>query len=108
MAAEIEPAAKDRLREYNGGMVLRRIPHAVYEPLAHVFWSPTYRRDVWQGEVQQRVRERFVDIAAQYDISVSARAIFVRPHVSRGDCGVETCGKMAMWLVQSGTRARQR
>src|SRR5216684_3419379 len=63
-------AAKDRLRGYNGGMVLRRTPHAVYDTLYHLVWSPKYRRDVLQGEVQQRVQELFVDIAEQYDITI--------------------------------------
>jgi REP-associated tyrosine transposase len=64
------PAAKLSLKGYNGGMVLRRTPHAVYDTLYHLVWSPKDRRDVLQGEVQQRVRERFADIAAQYDITL--------------------------------------
>ena len=64
------PAAKLSLKGYNGGMVLRRTPHAVYDTLYHLVWSPKYRRDVLQGEVQQRGRERFADIAAQYDITI--------------------------------------
>ena len=63
-------AAKDRLRGYNGDMVLRRTPHAVYDTLYHWVWSPKYRRDVLQGEIQQRVRELFVDIAEQDDITI--------------------------------------
>src|SRR6266849_1594078 len=63
-------AAKDRLRGYNGGMVLRRTPHAVYDTLYHLVWSPKYRRDVLQGEIQQRVQELFADIAEQYDITI--------------------------------------
>jgi putative transposase len=63
-------AAKDRLRGYNGDMVLRRTPHAVYDTLYHLVWSPKYRRDVLQGEIQQRVRELFADIAEQYDITI--------------------------------------
>ena len=63
-------AAKDRLRGYNGDMVLRRTPHAVYDTLSHLVWSPKYRRDVLQGEIQQRVRELFVDIAEQDDITI--------------------------------------
>jgi len=58
-------AAKDSLRGYNGGMVLRRTPHAVYDTLYHLVWSPKYRRDVLQGERQQRVQELFADIAEQ-------------------------------------------
>jgi len=63
-------AAKDRLRGYNGGMVLRRTPHAVYDTLYHLVWSPKYRRDVWQGEIQQRVQELLADIAEHYDITL--------------------------------------
>ena len=59
------PPAKGRLWVYNGDMVLRRTPHAVYDTLYHVVWSPKYRRDVLQGESQQRVRELFADIAEQ-------------------------------------------
>jgi len=65
-------AATDRLRGYNGGMVLRRTPHAVYDTLYHLVWSPTYRRDVLQGEIPQRVRELFAAIAAHYDITREA------------------------------------
>ena len=63
-------AAKDSLRGYNGGMVLRRTPHAVYDTLYHLVRSPQYRRDVLQGEIQQRVQELFADIAEQYDITI--------------------------------------
>jgi putative transposase len=64
------PTAKISLKGYNSGMVLRRTPHAVYDTLYHLVWSPKYRRDVLQGEVQQRGRERFADIAEQYDIPI--------------------------------------
>ena len=40
------PPATGRLEVYNGGMVLRRTPHAVYETLYPVVWSPKDRRDV--------------------------------------------------------------
>src|SRR5437867_11921034 len=64
------PAAKISLRGYNGDMVLRRTPHAVYDTLYHLVWSPKYRRDVLQGAVQQRVQGLFVDIAEQHDITI--------------------------------------
>jgi putative transposase len=51
-------------------MVLRRTPHAVYDTLYHLVWSPKYRRDVLQGEVQRRVQELFADIAEQYDMTI--------------------------------------
>ena len=70
LAAGSMPAAKISLKGYNGGMVLRRTPHAVYDTLYHLVWSPKYRRDVLQGEIQRRVRELFADIAEQYDITI--------------------------------------
>jgi hypothetical protein len=38
LAAGSMSAAKDRLRGYNGGMVLRRTPHAVYDTLYHLYY----------------------------------------------------------------------
>jgi putative transposase len=51
-------------------MVRRRTPHAVYDTLYHVVWSPTYRRDVLPGEVQQRLQELLANIAEQNDIPI--------------------------------------
>src|SRR5215470_8056904 len=51
-------------------MVLRRTPHAVYDTLYHLGWSPQYRRDVLQGAVQRRVQALFADIAEQDDITI--------------------------------------
>src|SRR5262245_12019775 len=63
-------AAKDRVRGYKSGMVLRRTPHAVYDTLYHLVWSPKYRRDVLPGERQQRVRGLLADMAEPYDITL--------------------------------------
>jgi len=73
------PPAKGRLWVYNGAMALRRTPHAVYDTLYHLVWSPKYRRDVLQGEVQQRVQELFADIAEQYDITIEEREVSPDP-----------------------------
>ena len=64
------PPGTGRLWVYNGGMVLRRTPHAVYDTLYHLVWSPKYRRDVLQGQIQRRVQELFADIAEQYAILI--------------------------------------
>jgi len=63
------PPATGRLWVDNGGMVLRRTPHAVYDTLDHLVWSPTYRRAVLRGEGQQRVQDLFADMAEQYDLT---------------------------------------
>ena len=54
-------------------MVLRRTPHAVYDTLYHLVWSPKYRRDVLQGPIQQRVRALCAAMAEQYDITIAER-----------------------------------
>jgi putative transposase len=64
------PTVKISLTDDHGGMVLRRTPHAVYDTLYHLVWSPKDRRDVLQGEIQQRVRELCADIAEQYAITI--------------------------------------
>ena len=64
------PSVKGRLWVYNGGMVLRRTPHAVDDTLYHLVWSPKYRRDVLQGEIPQRVQELCAAIAEPYDITM--------------------------------------
>jgi putative transposase len=51
-------------------MVLRRPPHAVYDTLSHLVWSPKYRRDGCQGESQPRVHELCADIAEQSDLTI--------------------------------------
>ena len=64
------PATQIGPKRLQWRMVLRRTPHAVYDTLYPLVWSPKYRRDVLQGEIQQRVRDLFTDIAEQYDITL--------------------------------------
>src|SRR5512135_3660615 len=73
------PAAKMSLKGYSGGMVLRRTSHAVYDTLYHLVWSPQYRRDVVQGELQPRVRELLADIAEQSDITIEEMEVSPDP-----------------------------
>ena len=68
-------AAKISLTGDNGGMALRRPPHAVYDTLYPLVWSPKYRRDGLQGEIQQRVQELFADIAEQSDSTIEEMAV---------------------------------
>jgi hypothetical protein len=52
------PSPTGRVGVCQGGMVLRRTPHAVDERLDFVVWAPQDRRDVWHGEGHQRLQER--------------------------------------------------
>lgn len=56
-------------------MVRRRTPHAVDDTLDHLGWSPTYRRDGWPSAGQQRVQERFGEMAEPDDLSSEERAV---------------------------------
>jgi putative transposase len=60
---------------YNGGRVLRRIPHAVYDMLHHLVCSPQDRREVLHGALPQRVQELCADSAAQSDITLAEREV---------------------------------
>jgi len=42
-------------------------------------WSPKYRRDVLQGEVQRRVEALCADIAEQYDITIEEMEVSPDP-----------------------------
>jgi REP-associated tyrosine transposase len=56
-------------------MVRRRTPHAVDDTLDHLVWSPTSRRDGWPSAGQQRVQERFGEMAEPDDLSSEERAV---------------------------------
>ena len=69
------PAAKLSCKGYHGGLVLRRTPHAVYETLYHLGWSPKSRCDVLQGELPPRGRELSAEIAEYYDLTIEAMEV---------------------------------
>ena len=49
-------------------MALGRTSHAVYDTGYHLVWAPKYRKWVLRGDIQQRVKELFEEIAVNYDI----------------------------------------
>lgn len=51
-------------------MVFRRTSHAAYDTAYHLVWSPKYRKKILQGAIAERVREMFIEIAEQYDITI--------------------------------------
>jgi putative transposase len=64
------PAAKLNRFGYNGGVALKRTPHAVYDTQYHLVWSPKYRKHILRGELQCRAEELFREIAEHYDITI--------------------------------------
>ena len=51
---------------YAVGMVMKRASHSVYDTSYHLVWAPKYRKWVLQGEIRQRVKELFEEIAAHH------------------------------------------
>ena len=47
-------------------MVMKRASHSVYDTSYHLVWAPKYRKWVLQGEVRQRVKELFREIAEHH------------------------------------------
>ncbi len=51
-------------------MGLRRTSHAVYDTKYHLVWAPKYRKKILRGELRQRVKKMFAEIAVQYEIEI--------------------------------------
>lgn len=56
-------------------MSIRRTSHAVYDAKYHLVWAPKYRKWVLRGDVRERVRELFVEIAGRHDIEVDTMEV---------------------------------
>ena len=51
-------------------MSLKSTSHAVYEAKYHLVWCPKYRRRVLVGEVRERVKQLFYQIAEQFELEI--------------------------------------
>ena len=58
-------------------MALRRTSHAVYDTGYHLVWAPKYRKWILRGDIQQRVKELFEEIAVNYDIVIDTMEVAV-------------------------------
>ena len=56
-------------------MALGRMSHAVYDTGYHLVWAPKYRKWILRGDIQQRVRELFEEIAVNYDIVIDTMEV---------------------------------
>ena len=50
--------------------MLRSTSHAVYEAKYHLVWCPKYRKRILVGEVRERVKELFFEIAERFDFEI--------------------------------------
>ena len=51
-------------------MSLKSTSHAVYEAKYHLVWCPKYRKRVLVGEVRERVKQLFYQIAEQFEFEI--------------------------------------
>ncbi|MBI4619078.1 MAG: IS200/IS605 family transposase [Desulfobacterales bacterium] len=51
-------------------MELRRTSHAVYDTKYHLVWAPKYRKLILHGDVQERVKNIFQEIAANHEFEI--------------------------------------
>jgi len=56
-------------------MALRRTSHAVYDTGYHLVWAPKYRKWILRGDIQERVKELFEEIAVNYDIEIDTMEV---------------------------------
>jgi putative transposase len=56
-------------------MAIKRTSHTVYDTKYHIVWAPKYRKFILRGDIQQRVRELFQEIADNHDIEIDTMEI---------------------------------
>jgi len=56
-------------------MALKRTAHAVYDTQYHLVWGPKYRKWILRGDLQQRVKELFEEIALNHQIEIDTMEV---------------------------------
>jgi putative transposase len=51
-------------------VALKSTSHAVYEAKYHLVWCPKYRKRVLVGEVRERAKQLFYEIAEQFEFEI--------------------------------------
>ena len=50
--------------------MLKSTSHAIYEAKYHLVWCPKYRKRILVGEIRERVKELFFEIAERFDFEI--------------------------------------
>ena len=53
-------------------MVLQRTSHAVYDTKYHLVWAPKYRKWILRGDIKERVKSVFEEIARNHEFAIDA------------------------------------
>ena len=51
-------------------MKLKRTSHAVYDTKYHLVWAPKYRKWILRGNIKERVKEVFEEVARNFDFEI--------------------------------------
>jgi len=54
---------------------VKAIPHAVYNINYHLVWIPKYRKSILRGEMKERLKEIFSEIAEQYEFEIEEMSV---------------------------------
>ena len=61
-------------------MDLKRTSHAVYETKYHLVWTPKYRKWVLRGDIREKAKKVFEEIAVNHGVEIDTMEI-VEEHV---------------------------
>lgn len=56
-------------------MVLRRASHAVYDTKYHFVWAPKYRKWILRGDIQERVKSIFHEVAIANEFEIDTMEV---------------------------------
>jgi len=56
-------------------MTIKRTPHAVYDTKYHLVWAPKYRRWILRGDIQERVKVIFEEIAINHGFEIDTMEV---------------------------------
>jgi len=56
-------------------MTVKRTPHAVYDTKYHLVWTPKYRKWILRGDIQERVRNIFEEVALNHGFEIDTMEV---------------------------------
>ena len=56
-------------------MTMKRTPHAVYDTKYHLVWAPKYRKWILRGDIQERVRSIFEEVALNHGFEIDTMEV---------------------------------
>ena len=56
-------------------MTVKRTPHAVYDTKYHLVWAPKYRKWILRGDIQERVRRIFEEVALNHGFEIDTMEV---------------------------------